>query len=69
MYRLHWRKCLKMNVQWNITIKITMGLNKSDLNGEVTVFPELKVQFFARWKLILGLRKGDHIAEVTLLVR
>ena len=46
-----------------------MGLSKSDLNGEATVLPGLKVLLFALWKLILGLSQGDPIGEVTLLVR
>ena len=43
-----------------------MGLSKSDLNGEVTVIPGLKVLLFALWKLILGLSQGDPTSEVTV---
>ena len=46
-----------------------MGLSKSDLKGEVTVLLGLKVILLALWKLSWGLSQGDHIGEVTLLVR
>ena len=43
-----------------------MALSKSDLNGEVTILPGLKVLFFSLEKLILRLRKSDLIGEVRL---
>ena len=59
------------NVQHNGTSLLTspMELIKSDPNVNVTILSGLNVLFFALWKLILGLGKGDPILEVTLSVR
>ena len=44
-----------------------MGLRKSDLNGEVTILLRLG-PILCTVEYDLGLIKGDHIGEVTLLV-
>ena len=50
-------------------LRSPMGLDKSDLSGEVTILQGANVPFFAIWIAILGLNKRDRNGEVSLLVR
>ena len=54
-----------MSVQWNLTIKVTTGLGKSDLNGEVTLLQGV----ICTVEYNLRLSHGDCNLEVFLLVR
>ena len=56
-------------MQWNLTNKVTTGLGKSDLNGEVTVLQGGKRRILCTVEHNLGLSKGDRNGEVTLVVR
>ena len=53
------------DIQWNFTIKSPTGLDKSDLNGEVTLLQGV----ICNVEYNLGLSHGDCNGEVFLLVR